>query len=66
MRSLRVVVLDPSPDDVVKLISTEANEVIQTFSLERADKRFHEGIRLGGTGWTLEASNSRGLPELIQ
>ena len=57
VRSLRIVVLDPSSHDIVKLIPTEADEVVQALSFERTDERLGECIRLGGAGWTLDASS---------
>ena len=38
MRSLRVVVLDPRPSDVVELAAPEAHEMIQAFPFQRADE----------------------------
>ena len=66
MRSLRVVVLDPRPSDIVELTAAEAHEMVQAFPFQRADERLSVGIGLGSPRWTLKARHARGLPERLQ
>ena len=47
VRSECIVIGDPGRFDVVELVETEADKVVQTFPLKGFDPRFRERIRSG-------------------
>ena len=58
MGALLVVVLQPHAKDVVELSATEANEVIQYFSLRGSNVAFTESVRHRGAWRNVEGPKS--------
>jgi len=66
MWTFRVVVSDPCSIDVVELVNTEADEMIQAFSFQGSDERFTEGIGFGSFHRSLDATDVLGSPEFLK
>ena len=66
MGSLLVIVLQPHPKDVVELSSTEANEVIQYFSLCNSNVAFTECVSLRGAWRSFDGSDFGIFPERVK
>ena len=47
MWALCIIIIHPSPQDVVELRTTEADEEVQAFALDRADERLRKGVCIG-------------------
>jgi hypothetical protein len=54
-----VIVLDKFTNQVVEMILTKSNEMVETFSLDRLHKSFHPGVEIGSADRELHALNSR-------
>ena len=66
MWTLSVVESNPGSIDEVELVDTEAEEVIQAFSFERANERFAKGIGLRCLDGCLDAADLLGFPKLLE
>ncbi len=65
VRPLFVIMIEPHAKDVVELTSTEAEEVIQHFSLRRSDKAFTERVCFWGSRRRANTSHIR-FPEVVE
>ena len=59
VRSRIVIVFDKFANQVVEMILTKSNEMVETFGLDRLHKTFDSGVEIGGANRELLAHDSR-------
>ena len=66
MRPLLVIIFQPHAKDVIELSSTEADEMVQQFSLRSTDIAFTESVRHRGAWWNFDWSHFGLFPKFVE
>jgi len=66
VRSIPIVESNVLTEDVIEVTPAEADEVIQAFTLERADPRFRESVRIAGLHQCLHGANTCTIEQSIK